>query len=145
MQNEIRQNPDREVDYKSAMNMSYSERRISFMNRYFIFQKVRNVNTEKMGKILDLKKAAAEIEDEADVPDVSSKNPPKKGRKLKVPKIVLEKYEPVESDSIEVEEKEPEPAAKAEEPKPKTYIFKVKKPKPDTESGANKTRKNVDA
>lgn len=149
MQNEIRQNPDREVDYKSAMNMSYSERKISFMNRYFIFQKVRNVNTEKMGKILDLKKADAEIEDEADVPDVSSKNPPKKGRKLKVPKIVLEKYEPVESDSIEAaakaEEKEPEPAAKAEEPKPKTYVFKVKKPKPDAETGANKTRKNVDA
>jgi hypothetical protein len=32
--------------------MSSDEKRISFLNRYFIFKKVRNVNTDKIGKII---------------------------------------------------------------------------------------------
>jgi hypothetical protein len=32
--------------------MSKSEKTISFMNRYFIFRKERNVNTEGMFKVL---------------------------------------------------------------------------------------------
>ena len=32
--------------YKQSKNMSEEEKYISFMNKYFIFQKVNNVNTE---------------------------------------------------------------------------------------------------
>jgi phage terminase large subunit-like protein len=37
----------------TAGNMSKSEKTISFMNRYFIFRKERNVNTEGMFKVLE--------------------------------------------------------------------------------------------
>ena len=97
MENEIKRNPERTVDFGFAKNMSYSEKRISFMNRYFIFQKMRNVNTEKMFKQLELKGKLEEPEVELEEP---IENPAKTYfRKLKVPKIVIADYEPVESES----------------------------------------------
>ncbi len=37
-------------NYGSAPDMSEDEKRISFLNRYFVFKKVRNVNLEQMAK-----------------------------------------------------------------------------------------------
>ena len=50
MEMEIKTNPKRNADYKNANLMTIEEKRISFMNRYFVFRKVRNVNVDKVYK-----------------------------------------------------------------------------------------------
>ena len=45
---EIKKNKNREKDYGNAMNMTEYEKKISFLNRYFVYKKIRNVNTEKV-------------------------------------------------------------------------------------------------
>ena len=52
MENEIRMNPSHKSDYGKAIYMNEEEKTISFLNRYFIFKKVSNVNTDKISKIL---------------------------------------------------------------------------------------------
>jgi hypothetical protein len=52
MENEIKRNPNRVADYRKAMFMSPEEKRISFVNRYFIFKKVRSIDTKKMMQTL---------------------------------------------------------------------------------------------
>ena len=52
MENEIRMNPSHRSDYGKAAYMNQDEKTISFLNRYFIFRKVSNVNTDKISKIL---------------------------------------------------------------------------------------------
>jgi hypothetical protein len=41
---------------KDALEMSDDEKQISFLNNYFIYKKIRNVNSEKMVKLLLSKK-----------------------------------------------------------------------------------------
>jgi len=48
MMEEIKKNKNREKDYGNAMNMTEYEKKISFLNRYFVYKKIRNVNTEKV-------------------------------------------------------------------------------------------------
>lgn len=52
MRSEIRQNP--RIRYGSANEMTEQEQAISFLNRYFVFKKVRNVSTEKIAKLLKM-------------------------------------------------------------------------------------------
>jgi hypothetical protein len=63
MQNEVRRNARKEDDYGDSLKMSDEERRISFMNRYFIFKKIRTVAAEKMAKVIS---EYSEAEDEAE-------------------------------------------------------------------------------
>jgi len=107
MESEIRRDPRAQSNYGSALNMSYNEKRISFMNRYFIFQKVRHVNTEKIGKLAHVSHLAKyNDEDDDDDNDAGAAATDMKAatktavtkppRKLNVDKIIIEKYEPVE-------------------------------------------------
>ena len=48
MKRDIRDRPNTKSDYKSAMYMSPEEEKISFLNRYFIFQKKRSVDTKML-------------------------------------------------------------------------------------------------
>ena len=52
MELDIKQNHKRKQEYKQAVYMSPEEKQISFMNRYFVFKKVRNVDAKKMFDIL---------------------------------------------------------------------------------------------
>jgi hypothetical protein len=52
MQMELKQNPRRSQEYGMAAHMSPEEKRISFMNRYFVFKKVRSVDAKKMADII---------------------------------------------------------------------------------------------
>ena len=61
MENEMTANRQSGNYYGESKNMSPEEKRISFMNRYFVFKKVRNENVEKMAKILE--KAAKDSEE----------------------------------------------------------------------------------
>jgi len=45
---EVKKNKNTEKDYGNAMNMTDYEKKISFLNRYFVYKKIRNVNTEKL-------------------------------------------------------------------------------------------------
>ena len=52
MTNELRGNRMSENEYGTAMNMSEDEKKISFLNRYFVFKKMHTVNTENLYKIV---------------------------------------------------------------------------------------------
>lgn len=45
MENEVRKNAKKKNDYGEAMKMSPKEKQISFYNNYFIYKKIRNVDT----------------------------------------------------------------------------------------------------
>jgi hypothetical protein len=48
MLEEIKRNDKKRKDFGTAMNMTAFEKKISFLNRYFIFKKKRDVNTQKV-------------------------------------------------------------------------------------------------
>ena len=52
MELELKGNPRNEANYRKARFMSPEEKRISFMNRYFIFKKVRDVDVKKMAHVI---------------------------------------------------------------------------------------------
>jgi len=66
MQHEIRKMPQKNNNYGDSSKMSEEEKRISFLNRYFIFKKVRTLeNPEKMFKIISAyEDKMEEVEDE---------------------------------------------------------------------------------
>jgi hypothetical protein len=119
-------------DYGDAKNMNALERKISFLNRYFVFKKVRNVNAEKV---------ALELFDEMYEENKSSnKNVPKpvtkvnknankeaapKVRKLNK-KLVLET---APSEAVPLPEPEPATAAVAEIETEVLPEKKVRKPR----------------
>jgi hypothetical protein len=103
MENEIKRDPSMKSNYKMASNMSNEEKTLSFINRYFVFQKVQQVNAAKIAKLL-LQKALDiydEMENEdntlLDIEELKSEvskynyvHPNVK--KLNKPKIVLQEY-----------------------------------------------------
>jgi mRNA (guanine-N7-)-methyltransferase len=52
MENEIHRNKQSRINYKKAAEMSVEEKQISFLNRYFIFRKVREVDAKKMAQVI---------------------------------------------------------------------------------------------
>jgi hypothetical protein len=44
MMEEINRNPKKSKDYGNAMNMSNAEKDISYLNNYFVYKKIRNIN-----------------------------------------------------------------------------------------------------
>ena len=52
MNAELQRDKRMSSEYGTAKSMTAEEQKISFMNRYFVFKKTRNVNAEKVGKIL---------------------------------------------------------------------------------------------
>ena len=115
MENEVGRNSAKSAKYGDAINMSDEERRISFMNRYFIFKKMRSVNTEKIYKILSkYEKNIEDIEHQYDEhhdalslskdlvteenkkeDKIEKEKKPILIRKLRKPKMVLDKYSPI--------------------------------------------------
>lgn len=52
MEHETKYDARKLADYRNAHLMTVDEKQISFMNRYFVFQKMRHVNAEKVGKLI---------------------------------------------------------------------------------------------
>jgi hypothetical protein len=52
MEIELKGNRRSEANYRKAIYMSPEEKRISFMNRYFAFKKVRDVDVKKMAHVI---------------------------------------------------------------------------------------------
>ena len=107
MKSDLARDKRKESDYGTAANMSPEEKRISFMNRYFVFKKMRNVNAEKVGKLLmnkgstdvEMSENPEEDEQKGSKDEDKSKKPDKevKIRKIKGQKMVLEQFTPVVS------------------------------------------------
>jgi hypothetical protein len=67
---EVKQTAFKKNDYKDAANMTSYEKKISFLNRYFVYKKISNVNAEKIANEL-----MAEDVDKPKRPSVPKKTP----------------------------------------------------------------------
>jgi hypothetical protein len=111
MENEIKRNPKKEVDYGTALNITAEERRISFMNRYFVFKKVRSLDAKKMSEIILKQNLVAEERDEETMKEligsISEQGqavatmPLVMAKKNKKPKMVLKAFQPITEDEGE--------------------------------------------
>ena len=102
MENDIKRNSALADEYGKGIFMTEEEKQISFMNRYFVFKKVRNVNTDKIAKIIEQQNKMAEDIEEVISEDIAAMERkeseftvPEESkpivRKIKKPKIKLEK------------------------------------------------------
>jgi hypothetical protein len=102
MENDIKRNSTLVDEYGKSNFMTEEEKQISFMNRYFVFKKVRNVNTDKIAKIIEQQNKMAEDIEEVISGDIAAMERkeseitvPEESkpivRKIKKPKIKLEK------------------------------------------------------
>jgi hypothetical protein len=48
LEDEVKRNPFKKNEYGNALNMSPNDKKISFLNRYFVFKKISHVNAEKI-------------------------------------------------------------------------------------------------
>jgi hypothetical protein len=51
MENDFRENNELRKDYKTALQMSYQEKTVSFLNRYFIFKKMRELSKTTLSQM----------------------------------------------------------------------------------------------
>ena len=71
--------------------MSDAEKNVSFLNRYFIFKKNRNVDTNKIAKILKINEEKMDEEEEKeDIENEKDIIVKPKAKKLKKAKIIIE-------------------------------------------------------
>ena len=72
---------DFEKQYNYSINMSQEEKNVSFLNRYFIFKKVRNVDTNKINKLLIQTASIENIPEPEIQPEIPIKPKAKKTKK----------------------------------------------------------------
>jgi hypothetical protein len=149
MENEIKRDPNEKYNYKKALYMSGDEKRISFLNRYFIFKKIENISPERLREMDDEKESELEKDYEEkkdndfisrneklekDLGEESEKEKPKKlektkRKKIQKKKMVLEedKYSPiVEEEEGEEKEKKKKEEAENEQEKESSSSLKIK-------------------
>lgn len=76
LESEIRRYPENKALYGDALNMTPNERRISFLNRYFVFKKVRDVDAQNVSqKLMGLtaKEVAIEKQDSEEAQLIAEK------------------------------------------------------------------------
>jgi len=115
MKREVNDRPQTRKWYENALNMTEEEKRISYLNRYFIFKKAHNVNTEKVTKIVaqevyeeekKIMEKAKEVEEKLESKEKERKP---KAKKIKnVGKIKIDEYVPISEDVGEADEAEGE-------------------------------------
>jgi hypothetical protein len=118
MKRDVNDRPHTIKWYENALNMTEEEKRISFLNRYFIFKKTHNVNTDKVTKIVarEVYEEEKEIIEKATVMEKEKEKEKKpRAKKIKnVEKIKIDEYSPISEDA-EIEEKEVEKIIIADE------------------------------
>jgi len=124
MENEIQLNPRSKSFYKKAMETTDDEKSLSFMNRYFVFRKMRNVNAVKVSKLLLQSYSELDNEDYDDemkeaIAKVQRGDPVVKRRirKLKNAKVTLtEKKDETIVENLEIPESKGMEEESEEEP-----------------------------
>lgn len=71
MEQEVKQNTYLKSNIRSALNMTPEEKQISFLNRYYIFKKVRNVDTKNIKAVMNFDDEEEEKEEEKEKEDNS--------------------------------------------------------------------------
>ncbi len=148
MQNEIKRDPKLKDDYGDSIDLSDAEKGISFLNRYFVFRKVRDVHAKKLEDIIsnnqnEMEKIEDEYEETKDVLKLSKsvikteekkeetieeQTKPTIKRKIKKIKLVINEYSPIVESPEPVPEPKPEPKPEVAKEAP-IIIKKIKKPK----------------
>ena len=133
MLDEIKRNKYSARNYGDAPNMSKFERKISELNRYFVYKKIREVNTEKVEIELgeyeefNIEKNSKETKEAVVIVKKEIKQLKPKIRKLNK-KILLVAAteaidEPLDADIVEKKIKEVKPKKTIKEKKPKKVII----------------------
>lgn len=118
MEREVKSRPNANADYKDAMKMSPEEKQISFLNRYFVFKKIRSVDAKKMGEVITKQREIVELngeenvkqmettrEDEIEqIEDSDNAVPSKPTIKKTKKKVQLIKFTPVQDDDTPIPE-----------------------------------------
>jgi hypothetical protein len=87
LENEIKRNPSKINDYGTSLNMSSGEKNISFLNRFCVYKKVRNVNAEELSMTLLNTTRLIENEDEKETRNASIAANKISNEKIKVKKL----------------------------------------------------------
>ena len=135
MMEEVKMNRYKAKDYGDAMNMNAFEKKISFMNRYVVYKKIRNVNAANVeleeiepGLVSSIVKKTESAKKKMIKKTLEKPEKPKKPRVRKLAtKLVLSEDASSSSpapSSAPATAVEPEP-----EPEPKPEPKKVRKPK----------------
>lgn len=108
MTKEIEKDPHEKLEYRDAPYMTSFEKTVSFMNRYFIFKKVRDLSQTTLNQMENIIEDNNEIEaildekieqeDYDSEPKKELKSEPKKRQKLKISKLKLDQYSPDEEN-----------------------------------------------
>jgi hypothetical protein len=139
MTEETKRDPRRLIDYGSAHLMTPDEKQISFLNRYFVFKKTTNVNSEKIANlllkrdfILPLSKEMQNIlSEETDKEIEAIKIQKTKGKRVKITataNIITMKND---KEVVKPTEPKPEPEPKPEQEKAPVPTMKIRIKKPN--------------
>ena len=124
MTTEIKNNKFKKNDYENAVNMNSIEKKISFLNRYFVYKKITNVNAEQISLEL-LEEESEKVKVTVPTPVIPKKIPVKQVKKLR---LVVEPEKPrirklnrtliLQGDFEEEEEEEEQREEEKEEQRP---------------------------
>ena len=129
MSDEIKRNPFKKNDYGDAYKMTPNEKKISFLNRYFVYKKIETVNAEKVS--LELMEEDSEKPTRKEIKENSTIITNKKEVVQKKPRVIkLNKKIIISAGSEEIEEEKKE---EIQEEKKEEKEKKVKKPKKVTQ------------
>ena len=79
LENDVKRNPGIKKNIKNSLDMSDNEKYISFLNKYFVFKKIRNVDAKSV-KIETLDESIGTDETEKEIPKKNNK----KSKKLRL-------------------------------------------------------------
>jgi hypothetical protein len=121
MMNEITRMPSKKNDYGEAPYMNAYERDISFLNRYFVYKKIRTVNAEKISQSFisqSLEELQLEkVESKKAINYVKQANKESKPKAKKLNKtLILVESDPIEEPPLEKVKEEIQLVEKKEKP-----------------------------
>ena len=89
MESEAQQSSEMKLKYGDALHMSEEEKTVSFLNRYFVFRKVRHVATERVTQLLESPEEPATQAEDIDA--ITEKLNKRQKRTAKEPKVAPKK------------------------------------------------------
>jgi hypothetical protein len=134
MENEILRNKQSGVNYKNAAEMSKEEKEISFLNRYFIFRKMIDVDAKKMTQLILKEDELLENNGEKDINEIEEnlkKSEQEPVEKLTKPKLIIknsQKKQVVDVPPTKTETSELVEVKQIIPPKGQTFKLKIRNP-----------------
>jgi hypothetical protein len=122
MNQDLKRNRQFTPNYGSAPDMTEDEKRISFLNRYFVFKKVRNVNLTKRIPSVHEESASAAAKEAAKATMAEAEGEEEEEAKMKTPHEKTQAKTAVEKEEEEVVIKVPKKPTKGKLPKQRIKI-----------------------